>query len=105
MNIWLRDCHIRLCLVLFTAGEAAFGPAFAATAEPERPSSEQDAAVGRQTDGEQNSEEYIGHQDMTRPRNQLDLWLQIPCEVDSGLISGRVWLLRHPSGADHANCS
>jgi len=71
MSSWLRDCHIRLCLAVFIAGEAVSG-AVPATAGPNEPSSEQ---AQSQSDSEQEPAEYNGG-DITRPQNQLDIRLQ-----------------------------
>jgi len=56
--------------------EAAFCAASPATAEPQGSSSEQNPPSQYQSDVEQQPDDNIGHQDITRPQNQLDVRLQ-----------------------------
>jgi len=71
-----RQIDIRLCLLVCIAGEAAFCAALPATAEPQGSSSEQNPPSQYQSDVEQQPDDYIGHQDITRPQNQLDVRFQ-----------------------------
>jgi hypothetical protein len=66
------DNGIRSCLLVCVAAEAVFCAAFPAAADPQESAREQ---IPR-SDAEQQSEEYIGQQDITRPRNQLDVRLR-----------------------------